>query len=453
MDRASSERGPQDAAASLPQDPIEPDPLGEPLRLFDQHLIACKYSEGHRTRTLAMIRRVFAACHWGDLTAMNAPGMMAYLTPLVAASKIRAKTADNITGQLCTFAEFCRKRKWITARPFADADKFDRHPEDRGDGSRPATTEEIRAVVAQALADESRRKPRFDAHRSTLYVFLSHTALRVGSAFALAWSDSRLDDPFPHFVLPPGIEKTRRKRDVPLTTELAAKLIARRALLKPAPADRVFPFVHDRVLKGDVEDAGVGKVTAAGPFGFNSFKKWAASEMADAGVEIGVASQVLGHSNPRTTEKHYTRRRLKTVAGAVAQLPTLNGVMQNLRDFEDKSIDKPARADHTCPVRLADTQCNTTTAEPVREVVRQAASLTSPVEASASHGLAGGLSSEQLSRSGSLQIAGAGFEPAPGLSGAEGGRSACLRIVSQALGIVESLLRQQEVPDDRATAS
>lgn len=420
--------------ARTPSAGMDAAPLTQLIGRFKDWLTARQFDPGHIARSCAVMQRLVTELGWQEPGDINRAAFLDLLTARVAKGLIASKTADNQVGQMGTFCSYLVESGHLEKSPITNVSKFARHTEVRGEGSRPATTEELRAIIAAAERDEAKPAPRFRVHRSMFYLFIAHTSLRYSAAQAITWGDLRLDENPPHLVLPASLEKARRRRDVPLTLELSAKLIARRSLIKPAATDRVFSFIHERVLRGDIEDAGVAKKTAEGPLGFHSFRKWCATTLSEQDVGIGMAAEVLGHADPKVTAQYYTRTKLAARAQAVAKLPTLNGVMRNPARAQDKCVDSGPELAEDVGVRSDLLNSN----QPATGAVTCGATdLTIACAASAAP--VAGLSSSPLSRAQVSEVAGVGFEP-----------TTALGLAHHALSVVELALRVILRPLERA---
>jgi len=58
---------------------------------------------------------------------------------------------------------------------------------------------------------------------------------------------------------------------------------------------------------------------------FHELRHTYASHLAQAGVDLLTISKLLGHSDTRTTSKHYAHLADKTLAQAVTKLPSFGG--------------------------------------------------------------------------------------------------------------------------------
>jgi integrase len=176
--------------------------------------------------------------------------------------------------------------------------------------------EEVRPLSRQQLADLfALVNPR---HR-LLFEVLASCGLRISEAIGLRWRDLHLDGSTPHLKVRRAIVKKRveppktrhGKRQVPLSSELVAKLRAHHAHTEWRGADDLVfcsltgtPLdpnnLRARVLKPVAQEAGAPWA------GFHTFRHTYASLMLAGGANVLQLSRALGHHSPAFTLTVYT---------------------------------------------------------------------------------------------------------------------------------------------------
>jgi integrase len=175
---------------------------------------------------------------------------------------------------------------------------------DVADGERvKALTEDELRRLLEKVADPWR--PFFE--------FLAQTGLRIGEAIELRWGDvdgSWLRVTRRYYRGAAGLPKGRKRRDVPLSRELAQGLWALRKERHAASEDLVFMSARGlrvdphnlaaRVLKPAGRAAGVGDW-----IGFHTFRHTCATMLFRRGWNAVQVQKFLGHSDPGFTLRTY----------------------------------------------------------------------------------------------------------------------------------------------------
>lgn len=201
--------------------------------------------------------------------------------------------------------------------------------------------EEQRLLAALAARDERLREARASAnawrdsrgyeplptlgtyadHLTPLVVLALHTGLRRGELFALEWPDVNLAAA--RLTVRGQTAKSGQTRHLPLNATALETLRTR----GPQPGGYVFPSPDDpaRPLT-DVKTAWLEvlkRATVAG-FRFHDLRHTFASKLVQAGVDLAVVRELLGHSTILMTEK-YAHLRPEQTADAVARLVRQQG--------------------------------------------------------------------------------------------------------------------------------
>lgn len=143
-----------------------------------------------------------------------------------------------------------------------------------------------------------------------LYMTAAYTGLRLGELRTLVWADLHLDHARPHLALRALTAKNRRAALIPVHPGLLAEI----RKLKPAGArdsDLVFAGCHHataaRRIIQDISAAGIVRVDSLGrKLCFHSLRYTFATKLAQQGVALRTAQELLRHSDPRLTANIYT---------------------------------------------------------------------------------------------------------------------------------------------------
>lgn len=200
-------------------------------------------------------------------------------------------------------------------------------------GGRVADTEQpvwSSEQAARFLATAERVVPQF----ALAFRLILRRALRIGEAIALTWAD--VDEPASVLRVDEtagirrglsGPTKTRKIRDVPLSTDLAARLRAHRRAY-PATDPHVFTVDGERVsatwLRGRWHH--VVRVASLPSITPKDGRATCATSLLDAGHPLPEVSRLLGHASVATTANFYARvvkRRAEQTARLGERLDTL----------------------------------------------------------------------------------------------------------------------------------
>jgi integrase len=193
--------------------------------------------------------------------------------------------------------------------------------------------------------DEVHRLLEAAGPRRLLYLVAVTTGLRRGELAALQWGDLHLDTPHPYIALRAETTKARRADSIPLRHDVAAGLRA----AKPARAgveDRVFgrvPRMCD--LRPDFDRADIPKEDAEGRRAdLHSLRMTFGSMLAESGVALRTAMELMRHTDLRLAMNVYTAPRILNTSGAVEQLPDMAGATQKVVAVRTGTYDRPRSA-------------------------------------------------------------------------------------------------------------
>jgi integrase len=234
---------------------------------------------------------------------------------------------------------------YMESNPLADLKKLPVRERDLRKRRRALTEDEIQRLVATArkddeekLASGARAVPQLP-----LLLGLLYSGARRGELVATRWRHWEFNVPseFVEGAAEVRLTKTKnaKERIVPVP-EVAAREIL--ALLpyhekvygrKPTEHDLVFlsargkpyhgaknPDRTTRLLRRWLEQAGIPRDLDGLTIDTHALRTTYATRMAEAGVELGERQALLGHSDPRVTERHYVRRSARHHHRALARL-------------------------------------------------------------------------------------------------------------------------------------
>ncbi len=159
--------------------------------------------------------------------------------------------------------------------------------------------------------------------RHVAYLTLLWTGLRRSELGAIEWGDVGLDNLPAKLELRKGLDKSKRGDTIALHPQVAESLRG----FKPPNAkasDRVFQTVPGmKVLKADLEAAGVPFETRSGRADLHAMRKSLNTYLAGQGVGQRIAQAHMRHTDPRLTAGAYTDESQLPIASAISGLPDL----------------------------------------------------------------------------------------------------------------------------------
>jgi integrase len=230
---------------------------------------------------------------------------------------------------LTVWRSFCRwleRSKRIERSPLELESNL---PDDGGDGSRAATTDEARRLVATALSQAEDRRSKGD--RALVWACMFLAGLRSDEPGRWRREHLVLEHEVPHVAWTEDIQKNRRKQRVALHPQLVELLRrhlavgdeARRQAGQPpaTPTDPVFAFDPPRTtFRKDRDRAGIAAVDERGRrFSPHSARKWLETEAIRSGVHPRVIDHLMRHSTG--TPGRYVDLTLSEQRLAISRLP------------------------------------------------------------------------------------------------------------------------------------
>jgi len=201
------------------------------------------------------------------------------------------------------FEWLIRLERWDRANPAKRVRRL-RHRSDR---------------VRRALRDEERDRllAVVPPERAALYRFMLMTGLRCQETASVRVSDLSLD--MGTMTVRASIAKSGSRAVLPLTRSTVALLRAVTAGLEPDAL--VFPGrVSTRTFYGDLERAGIPRVTADGVLDLHALRVSFCSALARADVPLQTAQKLMRHRSVDLTSSLYTRLSTADLAAAVARI-------------------------------------------------------------------------------------------------------------------------------------
>lgn len=310
-------------------------PIFDAIDAFERHLAGKGNSQAHVRQVVRRLRRVMRFCEFRILVDLaedrgpSHPRIEEAILEFIDEPRIRrgkpfvTSTRNAVLRELQHFCRWAIQTERLSRSPILKIVKR------RDDGSlsrerRALSDDECRHLFATAR--RSCRRCRVDGKsRAMLYRVAIETGLRRGELASLKPRDFVLDGEYPHVVVRAMYTKNRTLVKQPLRSELAEEL---RRFLKRRPVRRcVWPIPRHaaRMLRGDLEDAGIPYVDAEGRIAdFHALRHTFITRLALAGVPVAHAQKLARHSNPQLTLKHYTHIEEVHLRVELDRLPSLS---------------------------------------------------------------------------------------------------------------------------------
>lgn len=304
-------------------------PLADHLAEYLAHLEAKQDTEEHRKLVESRCRKILDGCKFSQWNQLDAHRLEVFLAGLRAKPRgkrkgLAARTSNHYLSQFRAFVE------WLAVRinasnPLASLDPLNADTDLRH--VRRALTDEdfIRLIQTAETSSVTRfRQPGPD--RAMLYTVAAYTGLRAQELASLDRASLRLEGDPPHLTVEAKRSKRRKLDTLPLQPTLVIRLTVwlegRPEGRKLWPGKWASSHRGADMLRGDLEKAKIPYQDEQGRvFDFHALRGQYATSLARAGVGITDAQQLLRHSTPTLTAKHYTHLELADLAKAAGRLP------------------------------------------------------------------------------------------------------------------------------------
>lgn len=367
MDRAKADVF-TEAEPSAVTAPETIDRLTSALNEWESHLRAKNRDEKYITQSRRAVRTLFESAGTTDPTQVRGMHIEKHRDDLCLA-EASGSQVNNRLAAIRQFFKWAVRFEVLNHNPAKEVENVERHD---GDGNREFVPTEAASMVRVAREDEAKPKPQHRAIRSPAYVIAWNTGLRSCELSRLVWADARgigTSDPY----LEMSWKKTKNRRAVQISlNEEAATELAKWLPLVKDNRDKMFPtrrtpgmpqLPHDRVVDRDIAAAGIQKIDEYGaPVGMHSFRKGAATVLAEAGAPELKVAQFLRHSDPKLTRKIYVRLRrgqMRTVACAVPSVDN-RGEKEPAPKKSTQNVDKEINLGDTTASQVRTMQPNQT---------------------------------------------------------------------------------------------
>ncbi|MCS7160203.1 MAG: site-specific integrase [Gemmatales bacterium] len=296
--------------------------LSEHLADYIATLRAKGRSEDHIQRTEARVRYILDHCHFRLTSELDANQVLKFLSDEAARQNLAATTLNNYLTAIKMFTNWLYRRGIIPRNPLDELGRWNAAT-DRRHIRRAPSAEEVRRLLASTLQGPKRfGLTGVELYR--LYLLAAWTGLRASEIRRLRVADLILDGT-PRLRIRAEATKNRRETELPLRAELVEALREQVASKLPeAPLFRLpSPGNVSKMLRADLEQAGVVYKNELGVFDFHAFRVFYTTALASSGLPVKTVQELARHADPTMTLGVYTKVYLPSLTEAVNRLPDL----------------------------------------------------------------------------------------------------------------------------------
>jgi len=167
--------------------------------------------------------------------------------------------------------------------------------------------------------------------RGLIYWFLAESGMRVAQAQRLSVGDFVLNAAQPYVIVRKA-PQTKAKRDNavalinPMLNRALEVHFRGRSPKDDAFSIRFWPqALRGRVLRADMENAGIPRVLAGEVFDWHCFRHTRATHASNAGVTMATLSSMLGHLTSGMTQRYYIHHNVEEQARQFGRAPKFDG--------------------------------------------------------------------------------------------------------------------------------
>ena len=296
-------------------------------------------TEKHFTQVYNQIFTLITECNWDRTRDVGLASWSRWVAQQRSPEvDLSSETVNHYLRSIRGFFRWLVRGGRLGVDPLSNAEPLN------ADGDRRIIRRTLTASDFRRLIDATRAslKSRLDLagpDRAALYLVAATTGLRAGELAVLTPADIRSDAPVPFLPVTAKRAKSRKAADVPIPAstldELKSWLEQRinEPLLWPGNW-QAHGWAAD-MLARDLTDAGIEPTNNEGQYDFHALRSQYGTDLARADVPIQVAQQLMRHSTPALTAKHYTRLNLVDLGAAA------NRLGRTLGDSKPKATELP----------------------------------------------------------------------------------------------------------------
>ncbi len=295
-------------------------PLADLIAAWAKHMEARQFSKQHRKESVARVQRIFSGCRFLRVTDVDASKVENWLADHRRDDNMSARTSNSHLASAKAFFSYLIKAGFSTSNPLARITKANEAADTRLD-RRPFAADEMLALLI-ATEKAVKRFGLTGAERALLYTFAAESGLRWSELRGLKRWDFNFTEST--VTVRASIAKNAKEATLPLSPDTARRLAEH--MRDVAPDSPAFPGIWRRggakMLHADMAEAGIPVFDEYGrKADFHCFRGTTATLLSEANVSLPTVQQIMRHSTPALTAKHYVRLSVVDKARALEKMP------------------------------------------------------------------------------------------------------------------------------------
>ncbi len=301
--------------------------VNEHLEAFKQHLEAQNDSPKHVRQTYNRIKAVLAGCGWQRVRNVSLPDMENWLAEQRENGEFGIQTSNYYGRDFKSFMTWLVDNHRAETNPVARFAPLNSETDDKRE-RRVLSEDDFAKLIAATLKGEPYRRVT-GQDRALLYIVASNSGLRCSELASLTRESFDLDAG--KVIVRAAHSKRRREDEQPLRPDLVA-------LLRPWLAGRFgrlwpgsWANTAAAMLQIDLKAAKLPYTDDKGQYyDFHALRHQYISGLARAGVPLKVSQVLARHSTIQLTMDRYSHLLTDDATAALAKLPPLPNLTQNL---------------------------------------------------------------------------------------------------------------------------
>lgn len=280
-------------------------PLEKHMHSFLEHLSLESKSERYIAQVEKKLIRLFKECGWNFVRDVH---MESFNHWRIRHSKLSPSTLNQYLCAATGLMDWLAENDYIESNPLKKV-QWIQGKKWEEDAPRALNRQEVDALLSVA------------GPRETLYLTAVLTGMRRGELKQLLVRDIVLDCDAPHILIRSTVAKNGKGRRAFLHDDLLDRL--REIKKDKSPNERAFAFPTWKTFQKDLERAGIPKRDEQGrKVSFHSLRHTCCTMAQIAGLEPRMIQEMMGHTDPKMTNRTYTDVAHFPMRDAVNRIPS-----------------------------------------------------------------------------------------------------------------------------------
>ncbi len=294
--------------------------LTDLIASWAKHMEAREFSDQYRKEAVARVRRIFTDCRFLRVTDVDASKVENWLAERRRDDNMSAATSNSHLASVKAFFGYLIEAGFSTVNPLTRISKVNEAADPRLD-RRPFSAGEMSALLAATETTE-KRFGLTGPERALLYTFAAESGLRWSELRGLKKRDFNFEE---HTIsVRASIAKNAKNATLPLSPDTSRRLAEH--MRDFAPDSSAFPGMRQRggakMLHADMGEVGIPVYDEYGrKADFHCLRGTTATLLSEANIPLPTVQQIMRHSTPALTAKHYVRLSVVDKARALEKMP------------------------------------------------------------------------------------------------------------------------------------